>query len=111
MWALGCCFYELATLERGFPYTEVSVSGGFSVEYKSMVVCLLQQDPDQRPSAALLLRQSFIMDAMENQLEEKEQEVTELNREVVQLNQETDELITELETLKRNIRPDERKPR
>lgn len=111
MWALGCCFYELATLERGFPYTEVSVSGGFSVEYKAMVVCLLQQDPDQRPSAALLLRQPFIMDAMENQLEEKEQEVTELNREVMQLNQETDELITELETLKRNIRPDERKPK
>lgn len=112
MWALGCCLYELATLERGFPYNEVIVSGGFCEEYKAAVVSLLQQDPARRPTAALLLRKSFILEVMESQLEEKEQDVTELNREVLQLSQEAEELITQLEALRaRNTRPNEKKPK
>nr|XP_045619201.1 ankyrin-1-like [Procambarus clarkii] len=61
MWSLGCCLYELATLERGYPYNQVSLPGEFSNGFKDTVVSLLNYDPDKRPSAADLLVSPFLL--------------------------------------------------
>ncbi|XP_042226108.1 serine/threonine-protein kinase AtPK1/AtPK6-like isoform X2 [Homarus americanus] len=55
MWSLGCCLYELATLERGYPYVQVSVPKHYSEGFQGLVTSLLNHDPESRPSASLLV--------------------------------------------------------
>lgn len=62
MWSLGCCLYELASLQHGQPdtLTEVNIPSHYSGGFKNLVKSLLQKNPDERPTAAQLLTGSIL---------------------------------------------------
>ncbi|KAK4316320.1 hypothetical protein Pmani_012504 [Petrolisthes manimaculis] len=112
IWSLGCCLYEFAALERGFPYTEVIVPGNFSQEYGNLVKSLLNRVASRRPDAREILMLPMLVNVMGNQLEVREQEVAELNNEVMELSEEVTEMTHELERIRtRQASVQEIKPR
>ncbi|KAH7680261.1 NEKL-1 protein, partial [Aphelenchoides avenae] len=68
IWALGCCLYEMACLQKTFDGTSLpalvkkivqgeyeSVKGPYSNELKLLIRDMLKTDPEQRPTAAKVL--------------------------------------------------------
>eukprot|EP00105_Crassostrea_gigas_P014526 XP_011431214.1 PREDICTED: uncharacterized protein LOC105330955 isoform X4 [Crassostrea gigas] len=64
IWALGCILYEMACLQKTFEGSNLPalvnkimkgqfapVKGNYSEEFKSLIMDMLKQDPDERPSA------------------------------------------------------------
>lgn len=68
IWALGCILYEMACLQKTFEGTNLPalvnkimkgqfapVKGNYSPEFKDLIMLMLSQDPEKRPSAQDLL--------------------------------------------------------
>lgn len=85
VWALGCILYELCTLRHAFEgrnmcalvlrivkgkYPPIKVkrnnNGGYSLELKKLVDCLLSLKPSDRPFVHELLRYNFIKHHIKN---------------------------------------------
>lgn len=71
-WALGCIVYELAMLKRPFDAKNLpsivmkichgdpkSVSSAYSIELRSLIACLLEKKPHERPSMDEITRMPF----------------------------------------------------
>ncbi|XP_015773755.1 PREDICTED: serine/threonine-protein kinase Nek4-like [Acropora digitifera] len=73
VWALGCCVYEMCTLQHAFNAKDMSslvykilkgkfppLPSNYSPDLCSIVHSMLEQDPQKRPSAQRLLRHNYI---------------------------------------------------
>jgi len=77
-WALGCIIYELAVLKRPFDAKNLPsivmkichgdpkpVSSAYSIELRSLVACLLEKKPHERPSMDEITRMPFFKPHLE----------------------------------------------
>ncbi|KAK4316319.1 hypothetical protein Pmani_012503 [Petrolisthes manimaculis] len=80
MWSMGCCLYEMATLQRGYPYTQVKVNGKYGKKFKGIVKDLLNRDPAKRPSATEILARPVFKATLEEKVI-REQQTDEVRKE------------------------------
>eukprot|EP00658_Telonema_sp_P-2_P063923 TRINITY_DN5276_c0_g1_i3.p1 TRINITY_DN5276_c0_g1~~TRINITY_DN5276_c0_g1_i3.p1 ORF type:complete len:498 (+),score=103.32 TRINITY_DN5276_c0_g1_i3:110-1603(+) len=75
-WALGCILYELCTLKRPFDAKNLPsivmkichgepkpVSSAYSITLRSLIACLLEKKPHDRPSMDEITRMPFMQDS------------------------------------------------
>ncbi|CAF0791627.1 unnamed protein product [Adineta steineri] len=73
IWSLGCCVYEMVTLEHAFNAKDMNslvvkiireetpkLSKHYSQPLRDIITSLLKKDPDQRPTAKSLLQNAYI---------------------------------------------------
>ncbi|CAF1083836.1 unnamed protein product [Adineta steineri] len=73
IWSLGCCVYEMVTLEHAFNAKDMNslvvkiireetpkLSKNYSQPLRDIITSLLKKDPDQRPTAKSLLQNAYI---------------------------------------------------
>jgi len=76
-WALGCILYELCTLKRPFDAKNLPsivmkichgdpkpVSSAYSLNLRSLIACLLEKKPHDRPSMDEITRMPFMQEAL-----------------------------------------------
>lgn len=77
-WALGCILYELCTLKRPFDAKNLPsivmkichgdpkpVSSAYSINLRSLIACLLEKKPHDRPSMDEITRMPFMQEALQ----------------------------------------------
>jgi len=77
-WALGCILYELCALKRPFDAKNLPsivmkichgdpkpVSSAYSLNLRSLIACLLEKKPHDRPSMDEITRMPFMQEALE----------------------------------------------
>lgn len=73
VWALGCCVYEMATLKHAFNGRDMQalvykilkgrmppISKKYSQELQQIIVSMLRQEPEKRPTVSRILRDPYI---------------------------------------------------
>ncbi|CAF4841492.1 unnamed protein product [Rotaria sp. Silwood1] len=73
IWALGCCVYEMTTLEHAFTARDINslivkinleqtpeISAKYSESLKDIITSMLKKNPDDRPTAKQILQNSYI---------------------------------------------------
>ncbi|KAL3886394.1 hypothetical protein ACJMK2_026392 [Sinanodonta woodiana] len=91
IWALGCILYEMACLQKTFEGSNLPalvnkimkgqfapVKGNYSQEFKDLIMDMLKQNPDERPSATELLytRLPLLMNQYVDAVTDTEEELT-----------------------------------